>query len=779
MSDKNFRDSALEYHERPTPGKVSVTPTKPLTTHRDLSLAYSPGVAAACEEIVKNPLAASRYTAKSNLVGVVTNGSAVLGLGNIGALASKPVMEGKGVLFKKFAGIDVFDIELNQDDPAKLIDIVTSLEPTFGGINLEDIKAPECFEIESELRKRMNIPVFHDDQHGTAIIVAAAILNGIRVVGKTLSNVRLVCSGAGAAAIACLDLLVDMGVPTEHITVSDIEGVVYKGRTVLMDPRKARYAQDTSARTLDDVIDGADIFLGLSAPGVLKPAMVARMADKPIIMALANPTPEIMPDEAKAVRPDAVIATGRSDFPNQVNNVLCFPFIFRGALDVGATAINEEMKLACVRALADLALQETSDIVASAYDNQDLTFGPEYLIPKPFDPRLIVQLAPAVAKAAMDSGVATRPITDFTAYHQRLEQFVFRSGLVMRPLFTGAKADPKRVAFAEAEEESVLRAVQVVVDDGLARPILIGRRDVVTRRIEKLGLRLRDGADYELVDPQDDPRYNDYWTTYHNLVARWGVSPDRARTIVRTNTTVIGGLMVQKGEADSLICGTVGVYREHLRNLLHVIGLREGVQTPAAMNGLILDGGVFFMGDTYVVPDPTAAQIADITQLAAAGVRSFGISPKVALLSHSNFGTMSDPPAVKMRQALATIRSRMPDLEVDGEMHADSALSEEIRRRILPGSTLSGQANLLIMPNLDAANIAFNITKVMGRGISIGPILLGMARPVHIVTPSITVRGIVNMAAIATVDAQQAAMRGDEGRPGHMDGYIPSEEWSV
>jgi len=777
LAQNDFREDALNYHRRPVPGKISVVPTKALATQRDLALAYSPGVAAACEAIVENPLAASEFTSRSNLVAVISNGTAVLGLGAIGPLASKPVMEGKGVLFKKFAGIDVFDIEIDETDPDKLVDIIAALEPTFGGINLEDIKAPECFEVERRLRERMKIPVFHDDQHGTAIIVAAAITNGLRVVGKKLEEVKLVASGAGAAAIACLDLLVDMGMPIENITVTDIAGVVWKGRNELMDPRKERYARETSARTLDEVMDGVDIFLGLSAPRVLKPEMLARMAERPIILALANPVPEIMPDEARAVRPDALIATGRSDFPNQVNNVLCFPFIFRGALDVGATTINEEMKIACVKALADLALQEGSDIVAAAYGDQDLSFGPDYLIPKPFDPRLIVELAPAVAKAAMDSGVATRPIEDFAAYRQRLEQFVFRSGLVMRPVFTRAKEEPKRIAYAEGEEERVLRAVQVAIDEGLARPILIGRREVVERRIEKLGLRLKLGENVELVDPQNDRRYNDYWTTYYELLSRRGVSPDRAREIVRTNTTVIGALMVHKHEADSMICGTVGVYREHLHHVLSVIGLRRGVKTPAAMNVLILNSGTFCMADTYVVPDPTAAQIADITALASEEVKRFGLTPKVALLSHSNFGSMDDPSAVKMREALALIREAMPDLEVDGEMHADAALSEEIRARILPKSTLKGQANLLILPTLDAANIAFNMLKVLGNGISIGPILMGAGKPVHILTPSVTVRGIINMTALASNDPQISQNAGAFVSCEHHHGYMPREGW--
>ncbi len=754
---ENLRDAALDYHRHPTPGKIAVAPTKPLATQRDLALAYSPGVAAACEAIVADPAEASTVTSRANLVAVITNGTAVLGLGSIGPLAAKPVMEGKGVLFKKFAGIDVFDIELDQNDPDKLVEIIAAMEPTFGGINLEDIKAPECFYIEEKLRARMKIPVFHDDQHGTAIIVGAAILNGLRVVGKKIEDVRLVASGAGAASLACLDLLVDMGMPVGNITVTDIVGVVYKGRNELMDPRKERFAQETDARTLGDVIAGADIFLGLSAPGVLKAAMVEKMAPNPLILALANPTPEIMPEEAKAVRPDAILATGRSDYPNQVNNVLCFPFIFRGALDVGATTINEAMKIAAVRAIADLAMAEASDIVASAYGDQVSGFGPDHLIPKPFDPRLILQIAPAVAKAAMDSGVATRPITDFAAYTDKLNEFVFRSGLVMRPVFIRAKQDPRRVVYAEGEEERVLRAVQVVVDDRLAKPILIGRRDVVTRRIEKLGLRIRLGDNVDLVDPENDHRYNDYWTLYHRLMERSGISPDVARTVVRTNTTVIGALMVRRGDAEAMICGTIGKYRTHLADIKNVVGLRPGVHTPAALNLLIMNKGTFFMCDTYVSPDPTVAEISEMTALAAEEIKRFGLTPKVALLSHSNFGSHDSPSAVKMREALVEITRRCPDLEVEGEMHADSALSEEIRARIFPNSRLKGQANLLVMPDLDAANIAFNMTKVMGDGLSVGPVLLGINKPAHILTPSVTVRGIVNMSALATVDAQVSA----------------------
>jgi len=760
MSDEKTKNSlqeaALQYHRLPRPGKVSVEATKPLTTQRDLALAYSPGVAAACQAIVDDPAAASEVTSRGNLVAVISNGTAVLGLGAIGPLASKPVMEGKGVLFKKFAGIDVFDIEVDQRDPDKLVEVVAALEPTFGAINLEDIKAPECFEVEARLRERMNIPVFHDDQHGTAIIVSAAVVNALRVVDKPIDKVKLVTSGAGAAALACLDLLVHLGLPIENIIVTDIEGVVYEGRTELMDERKERYAKATDARTLADVIDGADIFLGLSAPGVLKPDMVARMADRPVVMALANPVPEIMPEEVKAVRPDAVIATGRSDFPNQVNNVLCFPFIFRGALDVGATAINHEMKIACVYALADLAMQEGTDIVANAYGDAESSFGPDYLIPRPFDPRLITELAPAVAKAAMDSGVATRPIADFEAYRHRLEQFVYRSGLIMKPVFSRAREEPKRVVYAEGEEERVLRAAQVVVDDRLAFPVLVGRRQVVESRCRKLGLRLREGKDYELVDPQDDPRYNEYWHLYHQLMARRGVSPPRAREVVRTNTTVIGSLMVQKQEADALICGTYGPYRQHLRHMLSIIGLRTGVAMPAALSALIVPRGTIFMTDTYINPDPTPEQIAGSVELATEEMRRFGVTPKVALVSHSNFGTLDTGSAIKMRRALSLIRRRQPDLDVDGEMHADAALNESIRNRIFPNSTLQGEANLLVMPTLDAANIAFNMIKAINEAVSIGPLVLGAARPAHVLTPSVTVRGIVNVTAIASVDAQLA-----------------------
>jgi malate dehydrogenase (oxaloacetate-decarboxylating)(NADP+) len=752
--DDPFKKAALDYHRLPTPGKISILPTKGLLNQRDLALAYSPGVAAACNEIVEDPSTARLYTARGNLIGVVTNGTAVLGLGPIGPLAAKPVMEGKAVLFKKFAGIDCFDIEIDERDPDKLVEIIAALEPTFGGINLEDIKAPECFYVERKLRARMKIPVFHDDQHGTAIIVGAAVLNGLRVVGKKIEDVKLVCSGAGAAALACLDLLVQVGVRMENIIVADIEGVVYTGRVAQMDDNKARYAKDTAARTLAEVIPGADIFIGLSAAGVLKPEMVKSMAPNPLILALANPTPEIMPDEAKAVRPDAIIATGRSDYPNQVNNVLCFPFIFRGALDVGATTITEEMKLAAVRAIAELAMAEQSEIVASAYAQEDLRFGPEYLIPKPFDPRLIVQIAPAVARAAMDSGVATRPIRDFDAYRDQLMSFVYQSGLIMRPVFTAAKRNPKRVVFCEGEDERVLRAVQVVVDEGIAKPILVGRPEVVEPRIERYGLRIKPGRDFELVNPNSDPRYRDYWQAYYNLMQRRGISVEIAKREVIRRTTLIAALMVRLGDADAMICGTYAEHHQHLEYVRNVIGLRPGVERFAAMNMLILPHRTLFICDTYVNQDPTAEDISDMTRLAAEEVRRFGLVPKVALLSHSNFGSVASPSAMKMARARELIEQFDPTLEVEGEMHGDAALDESIRLRLFPNSKLKGEANLLIMPTLDAANIAFNLLKVVsGDGITVGPILLGAAKTVHIVTPTATVRRLVNMAALASVDA--------------------------
>jgi malate dehydrogenase (oxaloacetate-decarboxylating)(NADP+) len=752
--DEQLRRAALDYHKNPTPGKISVTPTKGLTNQRDLALAYSPGVAAACEEIVNDPASAAMYTGRGNLIGVVTNGTAVLGLGAIGPLASKPVMEGKAVLFKKFAGIDVFDIEIDERDPEKLVDIIASLEPTFGGINLEDIKAPECFLVERMLRERMRIPVFHDDQHGTAIIVAAAITNGLKVVGKKIESATLVSSGAGAAALACLDLLVSIGMPLKNITVTDIKGVVYKGRVEEMDDNKARYAKDTKARKLAEVIGGADIFLGLSAAGVLKPEMVENMADKPLILALANPEPEILPELARQARPDSVIATGRSDFPNQVNNVLCFPFIFRGALDAGATIINEAMKLAAVNAIAELAQAEQSDIVAMAYADQDMQFGADYLIPKPFDPRLIVKIAPAVAQAAMDSGVATRPIEDLSAYRDKLTQFVYHSGLIMKPVFSAAKQNPKRVVYCEGEDERVLRAVQVVVDEGLARPILVARPEVLLPRIEKCGLRIQPDRDFELVNPNSDSRFRDYWQDYHRLMERKGVSVDYAKREVSRRTTLMGALMVRHGDADAMICGTIAEFSLHLDYVATVIGLRDGAKRFAAMNMLILPGRTMFICDTYVNNDGSAEAIAEITMLAAEEVQRFGLTPNIALLSHSNFGSARDESAVKMSRARELLEQLAPHLDVEGEMHGDAAIDETIRKRIFPNSRISGEANLLIMPNLDAANIAFNLLKVTaGEGITIGPILLGPAKPVHILTPTATVRRLVNMAALCSVDA--------------------------
>lgn len=756
MAD-DLKEVALAYHKFPTPGKISVTPTKDLANQRDLALAYSPGVAAASELIAEDPSEVVNMTARGNLVGVITNGTAVLGLGAIGPLASKPVMEGKGVLFKKFAGIDVFDIEIDETDPDKMVEIIAALEPTFGGINLEDIKAPECFIVETKLRERMGIPVFHDDQHGTAICVGAAVYNGLRVVGKEIADVRLVCSGAGAAALACLNLLVSLGIRRENVIVTDVVGVVYKGRKEDMDPYKSEWAVETSARTLDDVIEGADIFLGVSAGGVLKPGMVKKMAPDPIIMALANPTPEIMPEEAKAVRPDAIIATGRSDYPNQVNNVLCFPFLFRGALDVGATTINEEMKLACVRAIADIAKAESSDIVARAYEGESLQFGSDYLIPKPFDPRLISTIAPAVARAAMESGVATRPIEDWEDYQSRLERFVYRTGMIMRPVFERAKGDPRRIVFAEGEDERVLRAIQIVLDEGLAEPQIIGRREVVEARLDRLALRVRPDKDFAITDPEDDPRYRDYWTHYHGIMERRGVSPDAARTVIRTRASVIGALAVIRGDADALICGTVGRYDRHLRDVANVIGLREGVHDATALQLLVTQGNSIFMTDTNVSYAPSAAQIAEHAILSAEMVGLFGIEPKVALVSHSSFGTSDHESARLMRRALQLIHEYAPDLEVEGEMTADAALDPKVRERLFPNSKLIGGANLLVMPTLDAANIAFDLSRVMTDGLSVGPILVGMAHAAHVVTPAITVRGLVNMAALATVDAQAHA----------------------
>jgi len=748
----DFRQAALEYHRLPRPGKIKVTPTTPLVTQRDLSLAYSPGVAYACEAIVENPQNASQYTARSNLVAVITNGTAVLGLGDIGPLAGKPVMEGKGVLFQKFAGIDVFDIELNERDPDKLVDIIAAMEPTFGGINLEDIKAPECFIVERKLRERMKIPVFHDDQHGTAIIVGAAVTNALKIVGKNIEDVRIATTGAGAAGIACLDMLVALGAKPEHITAFDREGVLYIGRDH-MDPDKQRYARDTKARTLAEIVDGADIFLGLSAGGILKPEMVATMAKQPIILALANPNPEILPEDAKQVRPDCIIATGRSDYPNQVNNAVCFPYIFRGALDVGATGINEAMKLACVRAIAALAQMEASDL-AGAYAGEAPTFGVEYLIPRPFDPRLLVMLAPAVAQAAMDSGVATRPIEDMEAYIEKLSQFIYRTGLIMKPVYERARNDRKRVVYAEGEEETVLRAVQTVVDEKLACPILIGRPDVIETRIERLGLRMRAGVDFELTNINDDPRFNDYWQQYHLLTERRGVTPAAAKNLMRSRPTLIASMMVKRGEADALICGLVGRYHKKLGYIRSVFGLDPGVQCTSAMTAVINDKGTWFFLDTHVQCDPSAEQIAEATLQASYRLKLFGVEPKVALLSHSNFGSHENASAAKMREVWKILRTRAPDLEMDGEMQGDTAWDEEIRRRILPSTTLSGRANLFVMPNLDAANIAYNMVRVMTDGVAVGPILMGVDKPAHILTPSSTVRRVVNMTAIAVVDAQ-------------------------
>jgi malate dehydrogenase (oxaloacetate-decarboxylating)(NADP+) len=754
---QQLRQAALEYHQFPRPGKISVTPTKGLLNQRDLALAYSPGVAAPCEEIVKDPANSYKYTARGNLVAVISNGTAVLGLGNIGPLASKPVMEGKGVLFKKFAAIDVFDIEINETDPDKLVDIIASLEPTFGGVNLEDIKAPECFYIERKLRERMKIPVFHDDQHGTAIIVGAAILNGLKVVNKSIKECKLVVSGAGAAALACLDLIVDLGFPLENIFVTDLAGVVYKGRVELMDPDKERFAQDTPHRSLAEVIPGADIFLGLSAGGVLKQDMVAKMAPNPLILALANPTPEILPEDAKAVRADAIIATGRSDYPNQVNNVLCFPYMFRGALDCGATTITREMEIAVVHAIADLAHAEQSDIVASAYGISNLSFGPEYLIPMPFDPRLLTHIAPAVAKAAMDGGVATRPIEDLAAYAESLQQFVYRSGTFMKPLFTVAKSAPaelKRIVYAEGEEERVLRAVQVVVDENLARPILVGRPAVLEQRIEKFGLRLKLGKHFDVINPDFDERYRDYWQSYHRMVMRKGITQDLAKLAMRRRHTLIGAMMIHKGEADGMICGTYGTTQVHLEYIEQVLGKRAGSNVYAAMNFIITPERQLAMVDTHVNENPTAEQLAEITIMAAEEMERFGIVPRAALLSHSNFGTSNSESAQKMRAALALVQQKKPDLEIDGEMHGDAALDAKNRAKIMPESTLQGDANLLVLPNIDAANISYNLLKTAaGNGIAIGPVLLGCARPVHILTPSATVRRIVNMTALAVVDA--------------------------
>jgi malate dehydrogenase (oxaloacetate-decarboxylating)(NADP+) len=750
MSD-DLHQRALEYHREPLAGKIEVVPTKPLSNQRDLALAYSPGVAAACEEIVRDPGEARTVTARGNLVGVITNGTAVLGLGPIGPLAAKPVMEGKGVLFKKFAGIDVFDIEVDETDPDRFIDMVAALEPTFGAINLEDIKAPECFEIERRLRERLNIPVFHDDQHGTAIIVAAAAINALKIVGKSLDQVRLVASGAGAAATACLDLLVDLGMPTGNILVVDRKGVIHSGREAL-EPNKKRFARDTELRTLAEAMAGADLFLGLSSAGLVTREMVAGMAERPVILALANPTPEILPDEVAAVRDDAVVCTGRSDYPNQVNNVLCFPFIFRGALDVGATTINREMEIACVHAVAELAQAEAADDVTRAYGGQTLHFGPTYVIPRPFDPRLISVVAPAVARAAMLSGVATRPIEDFDAYRRRLKTFVYKSGQVMRPLFEQAKSDPMRITYAEGEDERVLRAVQEVVDEGMAQPILVGRPKVIQMRIERLGLRIQEERDFAVVDPQNDPRFREYWQLYHSIMERRGVTPEIARVVVTTRNTAIAALALVRDETDAMICGLTGSYLSHLRHIEDIVGLQDCVRTPAAMTALILSRGSLFITDTNVNVDPEAEDLAQIAILAAREVRHFGIEPKVALVSHSSFGSFQDPSAVRMRDALQRIRKMAPDLLVEGEMHADAALSEEIRLRIFPNSMFKGSANLLVMPSLDTANTSFNMLKMLGDGVSVGPILLGVNKPAHVLTASATVRRIVNMTAVAGVD---------------------------
>jgi malate dehydrogenase (oxaloacetate-decarboxylating)(NADP+) len=750
-----LRRAALEYHEFPTPGKVSIQATKQLANQHDLALAYSPGVAAPCEEIVKDPDNAYKYTSKGNLVAVITNGSAVLGLGDIGPLASKPVMEGKGVLFKKFAGIDVFDLEIAEKNLDKLVDIIAALEPTFGGINLEDIKAPDCFYVERKLRERMKIPVFHDDQHGTAIVVGAAILNGIKVAGKDLKKVKLVTSGAGAAALACLGLLVKMGVPKSNIFVTDLAGVVYEGRTELMDEDKIQFVQKTSARTLDEVIDGADIFLGLSAGGVLKPAMVKKMAKQPLILALANPTPEILPEEVLSVRNDAIIATGRSDYHNQVNNVLCFPYIFRGALDAGASTITDEMEIASVYAIAELAQAEQSEVVAAAYVGEKLVFGPEYLIPKPFDPRLMMKIAPAVAKAAADSGVARRPIQDMEAYIEKLQSFVYASGSIMKPIYAAAKLGAKkRVCFAEGEEERVLRAVQIVVDEDLAKPTLIGRPAIIAQRIEKFGLRLQEGKDYQVVNVEQDHRYRDFWQTYWHMMARKGVTQQLAKIDMRRRLSLIGTMMLYKGEVDGLICGTWSTPDVHLNYVDQVIGNRKGVSTYACMNGLLLPDRQVFLVDTHINYDPTAEQLCEITIMAAEEMRRFGLHPKVALLSHSNFGTSQQASAIKMRDTLALLKKNAPWLEVDGEMHGDVALDGAERARQIPDTTLIGDANLLVLPNLDSANIAYNLLKTAAGGnIAIGPVLLGAAKPVHILTASATVRRIVNMTALTVADA--------------------------
>ncbi|WP_379056015.1 NADP-dependent malic enzyme [Pasteurella multocida] len=753
--DSQLRQAALDFHEFPTPGKIEVTPTKSLATQRDLALAYSPGVAVPCLEIQTDPAASYRYTSRGNLVAVISNGTAVLGLGNIGALAGKPVMEGKGVLFKKFAGVNVFDIEIDESDPDKLVDIIASLEPTFGGINLEDIKAPECFYIEQKLRERMKIPVFHDDQHGTAIISAAAILNGLRIVKKDIAKVKLIASGAGAASIACLNLLVSLGLPRENIIVCDSKGVIFHGRDERMDETKKLYAiEDNGKRTLAEVINDADIFLGCSAAGTLTQDMVKTMAANPLILALANPDPEILPPLAKAVRPDAIVCTGRSDYPNQVNNVLCFPFIFRGALDVSATAINEEMKLAAVHAIADLALAEQSEVVTSAYGETELSFGPEYLIPKPFDPRLIVKIAPAVAKAAMDSGVATRPIKDFDAYIEKLTQFVYKTNLFMKPVFAQAKQNKKRVLLTDGEESRVLHAVQEIATLGVATPILLGRPSVIAQKVKQLGLHIQEGRDFELVDIENNPYFEECYKTYHNLLKRKGITPAGAQRKMLHNPTVIGATLLQLGKADAMLCGLVGPYASHLSNIKEVIGVQPCVPTPATVNGLVLPTGNLFITDTFVNHNPTAQELAEITIMAANEVSRFGIEPKVALVSHSNFGTFDDPSAVKMREVLHLVKEKAPDLIIDGEMHCDVALNEKLRQDIMPDSPLKGAANLLVMPNMEAARISLNLLQGTATPITVGPILMGINKPVHILTSASSVRRIINMVAIAAANVE-------------------------
>ncbi|MEM7015819.1 MAG: NADP-dependent malic enzyme [Pseudomonadota bacterium] len=762
---EEFKKNALEYHQYPRPGKLGIEATKPMATQQDLALAYSPGVAHPCEEIERDPQMAALYTARGNLVAVISNGTAVLGLGDIGPLASKPVMEGKAVLFKRFADIDVFDIEIDEKDPQKLIETVARLEPTFGGINLEDIKAPDCFIIEEALRAQMKIPVFHDDQHGTAIVVAAAVVNGLRVVGKSIQTVKLTASGAGAAAISCLNLLVSLGLRRENVLVTDRKGVIYAGRDENPDPYKGAYANETDARTLEDAIVGADIFLGLSTAGVMSSAMAESMAERPLILALSNPVPEIMPEEVRKVRSDAVIATGRSDYPNQVNNVLCFPFLFRGALDVGATEINEEMKKACVYALAELATAEPSDVVRAAYGDESLKFGPDYILPKPFDPRLIVKIAPAVAEAAMYSGAATRPIADFNTYRERLEQFVFSSGLTMRPIFQLARQHVQRVVYAEGEEPRVLQAVQQVVNEGLAKPIVVGRPAIINELLSELSLAIKPGKDFEIVDPLDDAHHQKYSEAYHELMGRKGVSPQTAKTVVRADNTVLAALMLCQGDADAMLCGTVGRYFHHLNHISNIIGKAPGVHDLSTMTALVMPKGTFFLCDTHVTPNPTSEEIAEMTVLCAEEIRHFGIEPKAALLSYSNFGTRHDEPSVsKMQEALALIQEAAPDLEVDGEMHADVALTESLRQDQFPHSNLTGEANLLIMPNLDAANIAFNMFKVLGGGVAIGPVMIGAAKSAHVLTQVVTVRGIVNMTAMAAIKAQTPSTVGQEAR---------------